>query len=128
MPTNVPSIVALVPISSQLPVQTPSSLSIRPRAICLTRSRRCRRTGATVHFISNESGRARLVILRGNRRVGEDVANAVAGRNRVRFTGRLRGRKLRAGSYRMLLYIEDAVGNETDEPPIQRFTVRRATR
>ena len=105
-----------------------SSLSIRPRAICLTRSRRCRRTGATVRFISNEEGRARLVIMRGNRRVGEDVANARAGRNAIRFNGRLRGRKLRAGSYRMLLFIEDRVGNETEEPPIQRFTVRRSTR
>ena len=105
-----------------------SSLSIRPRAICLTRSRRCRRTGATVRFISSEPGRARLVILRGNRRMGEDIANVEAGRNAIRFNGRLRGRKLRAGSYRMLLYIEDAVGNETEEPPIQRFTVRRSTR
>jgi hypothetical protein len=105
-----------------------SSLAIRPRAICLTRSRTCRRTGARVRFISNESGRARLVIMRGNRRIGEDVALVEAGRNTVRFNGRLRGRKLRAGSYRMLLYIEDAVGNETEEPPIQRFTVRRTTR
>lgn len=105
-----------------------SSLSVRPRAICLTRSRLCRRTGATVRFISNEEGRARLVVLRGNRRVGEDVANATAGRNAIRFNGRLRGRKLRAGSYRMLLYVEDRVGNVTEEPPIQRFTVRRSTR
>jgi CSLREA domain-containing protein len=105
-----------------------SSLSIRPRAVCLTRSRTCRRTGARVRFISSEPGRARLVIMRGNRRVGEDIALVEAGRNTVRFNGRLRGRKLRAGSYRMLLYIEDAVGNETEEPPIQRFTVRRTTR
>lgn len=105
-----------------------SSLSIRPRALCLTRSRRCRRTGATVRFLSNEEGRARLVVMRGNRRVGEDIANATAGRNAVRFNGRLRGRKLRAGSYRLLLFIEDRVGNETDEPPIQRFTVRRSRR
>jgi hypothetical protein len=105
-----------------------SSLAIRPRALCLTRSRRCRRTGATVRFLSNEEGRARLVVMRGNRRVGEDIANATTGRNTVRFNGRLRGRKLRAGSYRMLLFIEDRVGNETDEPPIQRFTVRRSAR
>lgn len=102
-----------------------SSLAIRPRKICLTRSRACRRTGATVKFISSEGGRARLVILRGNRRVGEDVALAQVGRNAIRFNGRLRGRKLRAGPYRMLLYLEDAVGNVTIEPPIQRFEVRR---
>ena len=104
-----------------------SSLSIRPRRICLTRSRTCRRTGTTVKFLASEGGRAHLVILRGNRRVGEDVALSQVGRNAIRFNGRLRGRKLRAGPYRMLLYLEDAVGNVTVEPPIQRFEVRRST-
>lgn len=104
-----------------------SSLSIRPRSFCLTRSRTCRRTGTTVSFVAGEAGRAHLVLMRGDRPIGTDVALSEAGRNRIRFTGRLGNRKLSAGNYRMLLYLEDEVGNLTVEPPIQLFSVRRAT-
>lgn len=105
-----------------------SSLSISPRSLCLTVTRGCRRTGTTVRFVASEAGRAHLVIMRGNRTIGTDVALSKVGRNRVRFNGRLNNRKLRAGGYRMLLYLEDAVGNITAEPPLQLFTVRRAAR
>ncbi|MEX2196505.1 MAG: hypothetical protein WD844_14565 [Thermoleophilaceae bacterium] len=102
-----------------------SSLSIRPSSLCVTRSRTCRRTGTTVRFVAGEGGRAHLVLMRGNRRIGEDEALSDVGRNRIRFNGRLGNRKLRAGNYRMLLYLEDAVGNLTLEPPLQLFTIRR---
>ncbi|HWH43931.1 MAG TPA: right-handed parallel beta-helix repeat-containing protein [Thermoleophilaceae bacterium] len=105
-----------------------SSLSIRPRRICLRRGPGCRRTGARVTFLANEPGRARLVIMRGNRRIGVDEAIAVGGRNTVRFNGKLGNRRLRPGNYRMLLYLEDQVGNETIEPPIQLFTIEPARR
>jgi hypothetical protein len=101
-----------------------SSLSIRPKSLCLTRSRRCRRTGTTVRFVASEAGRAHLVLMRGNRRIGEDEAISEVGRNRIRFNGRLGNRKLRPGRYRMLVYLEDAVGNLTIEPPIQLFGIR----
>lgn len=101
-----------------------SSLSIRPKSICLTRSRSCRRTGTTVRFVASEAGRAHLVLMRGNRRIGEDEAISEVGRNRIRFNGRLGNRKLRPGRYRMLVYLEDAVGNLTLEPPIQLFRIR----
>lgn len=100
-----------------------SSLSIRPRRMCFKRSRTCRRPGGRVSFTSNEAGRAQLVILRGNKRVGTDTGVVETGRNRIRFDGKIGSRRLRPGSYRMLLYIEDAVGNLTLEPPLQRFEV-----
>lgn len=101
-----------------------SSLSIRPSSLCLTISRTCRRTGTTVRFVASEAGRAHLVLMRGNRRIGEDEALSEVGRNRIRFNGRLGNRKLRPGRYRMLVYLEDAVGNLTVEPPIQLFGIR----
>lgn len=101
-----------------------SSLSIRPRRICLRRGRGCHRTGARVTFLATEPGRARLVVMRGNRRIGVDEAIAVDGRNTVRFNGKLGNRRLRPGNYRMLLYLEDQVGNETVEPPIGLFTIK----
>ena len=47
--------------------------------------------------------------------------------NTLKFNGRLGARKLRAGRYRLLMYVQDPVGNITDQPPIQLFTVRRVT-
>jgi hypothetical protein len=104
-------------------------LSLRPRRMCLTPGRRCRRAGTTVAFVSDEPGRAELVVMRGPRRVGVVRAGeVVAGRNAKRFSGRVRGRKLRSGTYRLLLFLEDEAGNRTIEPPIQRFVVVRTTR
>ena len=104
-----------------------SSLSIRPGSICLTKTRRCRRPGGRIRFIASEDGRATLVVLRVNTRIGVSKRYDVrTGPNQLRFNGRLRGTKLRRGRYRLLVYLEDAVGNVTDEPPVQRFSVRRA--
>jgi hypothetical protein len=102
-----------------------SSLRVRPRALCLTRGRRCRREGTIVRFIASEQSRATFVVQRGNRRVGVRKYDARTGANAIRFDGRVRGRKLRQGTYRLLVYLEDAVGNETADPPLQRFSVRR---
>jgi hypothetical protein len=105
------------------------SLRISPRAVCLTRGRGCRTTGMTITFVTTEPGRARVVIQRGNKRVGTRLYSGLdAGPNKIKFNGRLGGRKLRAGRYRLLLYVQDAVGNVTDRPPIALFDVRRTTK
>jgi hypothetical protein len=104
-----------------------SSLRVRPRVVCLTRGRRCRRPGAVVRFVASEESRATFVLQRGNRRVGVRKYDARVGANAVRFDGRVRGHKLRRGTYRLLVYLADAVGNETQDPPLQRFRVRRTT-
>ena len=102
-----------------------SSLRLSPSTLCLTRGRRCRRAGTLVSFIASEGGRATFVVVRVNRRVGARNYDVKPGLNRIRFEGRIRGKKLRQGSYRLVVYLEDAVGNLTQNPPLRRFSVRR---
>lgn len=103
-------------------------LAISPRTICLTRAHGCSRPGMTIKFVSTESGKAMLVVMRGNVTIGRRLyTNIVAGANTLKFNGRLGARKLRAGRYRLLIYVQDQVGNMTDQPPIQLFSVRRAS-
>jgi hypothetical protein len=105
------------------------SLSVSPRTICLTSGRGCRRTGMTIRFVTSEAGKARLVIKRSNKTVGTRLyGNIVAGLNTLKFNGRLNSRKLRAGRYRLLMYVQDKVGNITDQPPIVLFNVKRVTK
>ena len=102
---------------------------LSPSNMCLTHGPRCKRTGTTIRFVSTEDGKATLVIQRGDKRVGTRIYNKVAaGLNVLKFNGRLSGRKLRAARYRVLLYVQDAVGNVTDQPPIALLTVRRVTK
>jgi hypothetical protein len=104
-------------------------LAASPRTICLTHARTCRRPGLVIKFVSSEAGKARVLIKRGDNTLGTRLyANIVAGLNTLKFNGRLGSRKLRAGRYRLLVYVQDAVGNVTDQPPITLFTVRRVTR
>lgn len=104
-------------------------LSVSPKAMCLTHGRGCRVTGLTIKFVTTEGGKASVVIQRGDKRVGTRLyGNVAAGLNKLKFNGRLGGRKLRAGRYRLLVYVQDAVGNVTDQPPIALFTVRRVSK
>jgi len=111
---------------------TVTRLSLKPRALCLTKARRCRRPGTVVSFVASEPGRVSLAVGRSKAK-GERRYPAKAGLNRIRFDGRIRGKKLRAGGYLMFVAVEDAVGNVTEAPPFARFSVvrtlsRRATR
>ena len=104
-------------------------LAVAPKTICLTRGRRCRKPGMIIRFTSTEAGKATLLVKRSNVTVGKRIyGNIVAGPNTLKFNGRLGARKLRAGRYRLLMYVQDRVGNITDQPPIVLFTVRRATK
>jgi hypothetical protein len=104
-------------------------LTVSPRTICLTHARTCPHPGMVIKFVASEPGKASILIKRGNNTVGSRLyANIVAGRNALKFNGRLGAGKLRAGRYRLLVYLQDKVGNVTDRPPIALFTVRRVTR
>jgi hypothetical protein len=104
-------------------------LAVTPKTICLTRGRNCRKPGMTIKFVTSEPGKARLLIKRSNKTVGSRLyGNIVAGLNTLKFNGRLGSRKLRAGRYRLLMYVQDPVGNVTDQPPIVLFSVRRVTK
>jgi hypothetical protein len=106
-----------------------AKLTVTPKTICLTRGRGCRKPGMTIKFASTEPGKARLLIKRSNKTVGSRLySSIVAGPNTLKFNGRLASRKLRVGRYRLLMYIQDQVGNITDQPPIVLFNVRRTTK
>lgn len=105
------------------------SLRITPRTICLTYARKCRHPGMKISFTTTEPGKATMLIKRSNKTIGKRLyGNIVAGKNTLHFNGRLGARKLRVGRYRLLIYVQDQVGNVTDQPPIQLFRVRRVTR
>jgi hypothetical protein len=104
-------------------------LALTPRVICLTRGKGCNSTGMTIKFVTTEAGKATIVVQRGDKRIGKRLYGKVdVGPNALKFNGLLGGRKLRAGRYRLLLYVQDAVGNVTDQPPITLFSVRRVTK
>jgi hypothetical protein len=104
-------------------------LALSPRTMCLTRGHGCSRPGMTIKFASTEAGKAMLVVLRGDVQIGRRLyGNIVAGANTIKFNGILGARKLRAGRYRLLIYVQDMVGNVSDQPPIQLFSVRRVSK
>ena len=117
--------VAAAPGDFIAPIAT--RMRLAPKSICLTRARRCRRPGAALTFTATEEGKVEIVVQRGNKRVGTRTHVVTEGTNRIDFDGRLRGRKLRAGRYRLLLYMTDIVGNRNPNPPITIFRVRRVT-
>lgn len=76
------------------------------------------RTGSAVSFRSGEAGTAVFSIRRQRGRRSVAVRGSFrravrAGRTRLRFTGRVRGRKLPVGSYRLVLVVTDAAGNRS---------------
>jgi hypothetical protein len=104
-------------------------LAVTPKNMCLTRGRNCRKPGMTIKFTASEDGKARLLIKRGDKTLGSRLySKIVTGLNTIKFNGRLGSRKLRAGRYRLLMYVQDQVGNITDQPPIVLFNVRRVTK
>jgi len=104
------------------------SLKLSPTKMCLTKSRKCRHIGVTISFITNEVGKAVVVINRAsNRRAGEFVkAVKKAGVVKIRWRGTIHGRKLRAGRYVVEVSMRDNVGNLTDSPPFQVFHIIRS--
>jgi hypothetical protein len=104
-------------------------LAVTPKTICLTHGKGCRHTGMTITFTTTEAGKATLVIKRSDVTVGKRLyGNVVAGTNTLKWNGRLGSRKLRAGRYRLLMYVQDQVGNITDQPPIVLFSVKRVSK
>jgi CSLREA domain-containing protein len=107
---------------------TGSELKVAPKTVCLTRASTCRKPGMVIQVITTERGKAAVVLQRGNKRIGSRTYSVTEGMNKLKFNGRLNGRKLRVGRYRLLVFLTDQVGNETTEPPITLFTIRRTTR
>jgi hypothetical protein len=111
----------------EAPVLT--KLKLKPRSICLTRSRGCKHPGTTISFTTSEPGRAVFSIYSGgNRRAGQFVKRLkTSGVQRIKWGGLLHDKKLRAGRYVIEIAVTDAVGNTTDDAPYTTFRVIRAT-
>jgi hypothetical protein len=66
--------------------------------------------------------------VRGSRLLGQRRFAVEPGRNRIRFDGRLRGRKLTAGRYKLYVGVEDAVGNVSTIQARYLFSIRSTSR
>ena len=106
-----------------------TTLRINPRRkVCITKGPRCKKPGTEVSFLSSEDGDAYFTFVRGRRVLGQRRYAAKPGRNRIRFDGRLRGRKLTAGRYTLYVGVEDAVGNLSQKQPSLPFRLVNTTR
>jgi hypothetical protein len=78
-----------------------------------------RSAGAKVTYVVSEASTARFTIERAEpgRRArslrGSFAHGAVRGRNALRFTGRLRGRRLAAGRYNLVIKAVDVTGDRS---------------
>jgi hypothetical protein len=120
-----PVLVGAAPGDFQPPVV--QNLKITPSKACLTKSRKCKHVGVTISFVTNEVGKAVVVVNRAsNRRAGEFVKKVkTAGVVKIGWRGTIHGRKLRAGRYVVEVSMEDNVGNVTDSPPFQAIHIVR---
>jgi hypothetical protein len=103
------------------------NLKLTPSKVCLTKGKKCKHPGVTISFVTNEVGKAVVVINRAsNRRAGEFVKKVkTAGPVKIKWRGTIHGRKLRAGRYVVEVSMEDNVGNVTDSPPFQAIHIVR---
>jgi hypothetical protein len=111
------------------PVVTGLRLSPSKR-LCWTIGPHCKRAGAAIIFRSSENGDAWATVLRGSRRIGERRFHGQPGSNFIRFDGKVLGRRLPPGRYRMYMAMQDEVGNRTPfaRQPHTTFTVKGTRR
>jgi hypothetical protein len=107
-----------------------NTLKLSTSKVCLTKTRKCKKPGLTISFVTNEVGKAIVVINRAsNRRAGQFVKKVTkAGTVKIKWRGTIHGRKLRAGSYVIEVSMQDNVGNVTTSPPFKKFRIVRTTR
>jgi hypothetical protein len=111
-----------------------SSLRISPKAFRAARrgpsAKAAATVGAKVTFRSSEPARTRFIVQRRANGVrylrvpGSFRRVAVAGENRFRFSGRLRGRALAPGSYRLVVRAVDG-GGKASKPIRRSFRIVR---
>jgi CSLREA domain-containing protein len=94
------------------PVVTNFRLSPASR-LCILPKPRCRTNGAKIIFRSSEDGFAWITVLRGTKLIGTRKYIAQPGDNLIHFDGKIRGRRLAPGLYRMYVGVQDTFGNLT---------------
>jgi hypothetical protein len=98
--------------------------------LCWVIGPRCRRDRTAIVFRSSEDGDAFATVFRGTRRIGERRFHGQPGNNYIRFDGKILGRRLAAGRYRMYMAVQDGAGNRTPfaKQPHTTFTVKSTRR
>jgi hypothetical protein len=108
-----------------------TSFRLNPnRGVCFVIGPRCKRDRTAIIFRSSEDGDTYITVFRGSRRIGERRYTGQPGSNYIRFDGKIRGRRLGSGLYRMYVAMQDESGNRTpySNQPHAIFRVKRTTR
>jgi hypothetical protein len=79
--------------------------------VCFVVGPRCPKDRTAIIFRSNEDGDTFITVFRGKRLIGERRYTGQPGLNYIRFDGKIRGRRIRPGLYRMFVAMQDEVGN-----------------
>jgi hypothetical protein len=100
------------------------------RGVCWVVGPRCKRERTAIIFRSSEEGDTFATVFRGRKLIGERRFVGRAGGNFLRFDGKILGQRLRPGTYRMYVAVQDDVGNRLplSEQPSRVFRVKRTSR
>jgi hypothetical protein len=104
-----------------------TKLKLTPaRNVCWTKGPRCKHPRTKIRFTSSEDGDTYVTVFRGRRLIGERRFSGRPGPNAINFDGKIVGRRLSPGRYRMFVAVEDAVGNRIplDQQQSAVFTVK----
>lgn len=108
-----------------------TSFRLNPhRGVCFVLGPRCKRDRMAIIFRSSEDGDTYVTVYRGSRRIGERRYTGQPGANFIRFDGKILGRRLKPGRYRMFVAMQDEVGNRTppENQPSTLFRVKSTRR
>lgn len=108
-----------------------TSFRLNPkRGVCFVLGPRCKRDRTAIIFRSSEDGDTFITVFRGSRLIGERRYTGQPGSNYLRFDGKIRGRRIKPGLYRMYVAMQDEVGNRLPlaEQPYAMFRVKSTKR
>jgi hypothetical protein len=96
------------------------------RGVCFVVGPRCKQERTAIIFRSSEDGDTYITVFRGSRLIGERRYTGQPGENYIRFDGKILGRRIRPGLYRMYVAVQDEVGNrlQLDRQPHADFRVK----
>jgi hypothetical protein len=108
-----------------------TSFKIKPnKKLCFLKGPKCKKPGTALVFNSSEDGDAWVRVYRGPRYIGTRRFSGQPGDNYIRWDGKIRGRRMQPGRYKMYVAMEDVVGNRTpeDQQPSYVFSVKKVPR
>jgi hypothetical protein len=112
---GVPSVAPFVRLGPGAPRPVLGALAVIPARF---------RAGARVSYTLSDPGKVRFTVVRAGSKRGAFTHRANRGLNRFTFTGRLRGRRLPPGRYRLRAVATDLAGNRSRRRSV-RFSIAR---